>query len=65
MKKILGSSRAKELPKVGIVFQKVEIDTDSCYIIHVKNYFEKKKRWGGGSELKILLCPKYSSALIS
>lgn len=47
MKKILGSSRAKELPKVGIVFQKVEIDTDSCYIIHVKNYFEKKKKVGG------------------
>lgn len=46
MKKILGSSRAKELPKVGIVFQKVEIDTDFCYIIHVKNYFEKKKVGG-------------------
>lgn len=64
MKKILGNSRAKELPKVEMLFQKVEIDTGSCYIIHVKNYFEKK-RWGGGSELKILLCPKYSSALIS
>lgn len=64
MKKILGNSRAKELPKVEMLFQKVEIDTGSCYIIHVKNYFEKKGG-GGGSELKILLCPKYSSALIS
>lgn len=34
MKKILGSSRAKELPKVGMVFQKLKIDTGSCYIIH-------------------------------